>query len=221
LGYSGSTMSYTDAPDAQDQLENFVAQIGDHQIPCDSFQMSSGYTSIGPKRYVFNWNHDKVPDVQKLAKTFRDADLHLIANIKPCLLHDHPRYKEAAAQNLFIKDSETGLPEHSVFWDDVGSHLDFTNPKAIEWWKDGVTTQLLPKGIGSTWNDNNEYEIWDRHAQCAGFGDPIDIALIRPLHSVLMSRASRDAQIAHRPNLRPFLISRSGAPGLQRYAQTW
>nr|WP_318272631.1 TIM-barrel domain-containing protein [Paracoccus saliphilus] len=84
-----------------------------------------------------------------------------------------------------------------------------------------MTTQLPAHGIDSTWNDNNEYEIWDRGAHCHGFGEPIDIALIRPLQPVLMSRASRDAQAEYAPDQRPYLISRSGAPGIQRYAQTW
>lgn len=221
LGYSGSTMSYTDAPDAQRQLEGFLDRITAHDLPCDSFQMSSGYTSIGSKRYVFNWNHDKFPDIDAMAARFADAGLHLIANIKPCLLQDHPRYDEVAQKGLFIRDSEEDRPEISVFWDDEGSHLDFTNPDTVAWWKESVTTQLLAHGIGSTWNDNNEYEIWDRGARCHGFGEPIDIALIRPLQPVLMSRASRDAQAEHAPDQRPYLISRSGAPGIQRYAQTW
>lgn len=84
-----------------------------------------------------------------------------------------------------------------------------------------MTSQLLKHGIGSTWNDNNEYEIWDDAARCYGFGEQIDIALIRPLHSVLMARASRDAQLEHNPRERPYLISRSGSSGIQRYAQTW
>jgi alpha-glucosidase len=33
-----------------------------------------------------------------------------------------------------------------------------------------VTTQLLEMGIDSTWNDNNEYEVWDGEARCYGFG---------------------------------------------------
>lgn len=221
LGYSGSTMSYTDAPDAQAQLQGFVDQITTHKLPCDSFQMSSGYTSIGSRRYVFNWNTEKFPDIDAMCARFADADLHLIANIKPCMLQDHPRYGEAASAGLFIRDSEADRPEISVFWDDEGSHLDFTNPATVDWWKANVTSQLLDHGIGSTWNDNNEYEIWDRAAQCHGFGEPIDIALIRPVQPVLMSRASRDAQTEHAPHLRPYLISRSGAPGIQRYAQTW
>ena len=221
LGYSGSTMTYTDAPDGQARLECFLDSIAEYDLPCDSFQMSSGYSSIGPKRYVFHWNTDKFPDIDAMTARFHERDLHLIANIKPCLLHDHPRYAEAASAGLFIRDSESDNPEVSVFWDDEGSHLDFTNPDTVAWWKTNVTSQLLDHGIGSTWNDNNEYEIWDGGARCNGFGQPIDIALIRPLQPVLMTRASRNAQVDHAPDRRPYLISRSGAPGIQRYAQTW
>ncbi|MCG7626749.1 glycoside hydrolase family 31 protein [Epibacterium sp. MM17-32] len=225
LGYSGSTMSYTDAPDAQAQLEGFLARIEEHQIPCDSFQMSSGYTSIGAKRYVFNWNDDKMPDPESMAAKFADQGIHLIANIKPCLLQDHPRYDEVVEAGLFIRasaeaDAACG-PERSVFWDDEGSHLDFTNPDTVAWWKANVASALLARGIGSTWNDNNEYEIWDRHARCAGFGEEVDIALMRPVMPILMTRASMEAQLEQAPDKRPYLISRSGAPGLQRYAQTW
>ena len=36
-----------------------------------------------------------------------------------------------------------------------------------------------------------------------------------------MTRATREAQLAAKPNVRPFTVTRAGGPGLQRYAQTW
>ncbi|EKS1843833.1 glycoside hydrolase family 31 protein [Cronobacter muytjensii] len=221
LGYSGSTMHYTDAPDAQDQLMNFIRLCDEQAIPCDSFQLSSGYTSINNKRYVFNWNYDKVPQPKAMSAAFHDAGLKLAANIKPCLLQDHPRYQEVAQQGLFIRDSETDAPERSSFWDDEGSHLDFTNPATVAWWQNGVTTQLLEMGIDSTWNDNNEYEVWDGEARCHGFGEPVAIKHIRPVMPLLMMRASMEAQQRFAPDKRPYLISRSGCAGMQRYVQTW
>ena len=62
LDYSGSTMGYTDAPDAQAQMGQFLDNLAAHDLPCGSFHLSSGYTSIGDKRYVFHWNRDKFPD---------------------------------------------------------------------------------------------------------------------------------------------------------------
>ncbi|MDU8925578.1 glycoside hydrolase family 31 protein [Pasteurellaceae bacterium LIM206] len=221
LGYSGSTMSYTDAPDAQEQLKKFVDLCNEHDIPCDSFQLSSGYTSINGKRYVFNWNYDKVPQPKLMSQYFLDAGMNLAANIKPCLLRDHPKYEEVAQKGLFIKDSEYDQPERSMFWDDEGSHLDFTNPDTVHWWKSNVKSQLLEMGIGSTWNDNNEFEVWDNNAKCHFFGKGLSIKLIRPLQPLLMMKASYEAQKEYAPNTRPYLISRSGSPGMNRYVQTW
>ncbi|KHG49518.1 glycosyl hydrolase, family 31 family protein [Enterobacter hormaechei subsp. xiangfangensis] len=36
----------------QNQLMNFIRLCEEHAIPCDSFQLSSGYTSINGKRYA-------------------------------------------------------------------------------------------------------------------------------------------------------------------------
>lgn len=70
LGYSGSTMSYTDAPDAQKRMAEFIDRCREHDILCDSFHLSSGYTSIGGKRYVFNWNRDKFPDIDGFVTSY-------------------------------------------------------------------------------------------------------------------------------------------------------
>ncbi|WP_392562972.1 glycoside hydrolase family 31 protein [Orbus sturtevantii] len=221
LGYSGSTMYYTDAPNAQEQMQHFIDLCQEHDIACDSFQLSSGYTSINGKRYVFNWNYDKFPDPKAFTKSYHDAGLRIAANIKPCLLQDHPKYKEIEQKGLFIKDSESNSPERSAFWDDEGSNLDLTNRETFNWWKENVTKQLLDMGINATWNDNNEFQVWDGEARCNGFGREIAIKHIRPVMPLLMCRASMEAQQAHNPNIRPYLISRSGCAGIQRYVQTW
>jgi len=84
-----------------------------------------------------------------------------------------------------------------------------------------VAAALLRRGIVGTWNDNNEYAIEDEHALCHGFGRRVPLRLVRPLHALLMCQASWRAQRAHAPGERPWLISRSGMPGMQRYVQTW
>lgn len=221
IGYSGSTMSYTDAPDAQKQLQNFIKDCKEHDIPCDSFQLSSGYTSIGNKRYVFNWNYDKVPTPKELSETFHNSGLKLCANIKPALLVDHPMFEELDEKNMFVLKKDEDRPEIAQFWDELGAYVDFTNKVSYDWWKKQVTEKLLKYGIDSTWNDNNEYEIWDGEARANGFGKEINMSQIRPLQPLLMMKASFEAQNEYAPNMRPYLISRSGCPGMQRYVQTW
>ncbi|WP_150465130.1 TIM-barrel domain-containing protein [Francisella sp. SYW-2] len=221
LYYSGSTMTYTDLPDAQSQMDNFIDDCQKYNIQCGSFQLSSGYTSIGDKRYVFNWNHTKFPDIEGFTKKYLDNGIRLCANIKPCLLQDHPKLDEVASFGGFIYNKQYQRPELAQFWDELGYYLDFTNPKTISWWQDNITKQLLEKGIESTWNDNNEYEVYNGEAVCYGFDKEIKIKHIKPVQSLLMTKASFEAQKAFAPNKRPYLITRSGCAGLQRYAQTW
>lgn len=220
LGYSGSTMSYTDAPDAAAQMAGFIDKLAAHDIGCTSFHLSSGYTSIGEKRYVFNWNYDKFPDPSGFVQRYAAAGIELVPNIKPALLLSHPRYAEAAAAGVFVGDDEA-RPVEAQFWDEAGSYIDFTDPQAAGWWRAQVKGALLDHGITATWNDNNEYEIWDTRARFAGFGTPRAAAAMRPVQPLLMTRASRRAQAEAFPARRPYVVTRSGMAGLQRYAQTW
>jgi alpha-glucosidase len=222
LGYLASSMLYTDAENAQEALNEFITDCEKHQIPCDMFHLSSGYGSgADGKRYVFNWNFEKISDPHKMVDDFHQSGIHLMANIKPCLLESHPLFDEVAKFDGFIKDSESGKPRLDYFWDGYGSHLDFTNPTTFNWWSSNVQKWLLDYGIDATWNDNNEYPIWDDDAKCFGFGEEIKIKYIRPLQPYLMVRSSLKAQCADAPEKRPFLLARSASPGTQRYAQTW
>jgi alpha-glucosidase len=225
LGYSGSTMSYTDAPDAASQMAGFLEKLEEHDIGCSSFHLSSGYTSIGDKRYVFHWNTDKFPDPAGFIASYAAAGVRLVPNIKPALLIDHPWVGGAKHAGLLIAD-EDGEPVEAQFWDFPGHYLDFTNPSAARWWQNRLTETLLSQGIIATWNDNNEYGVWDSRARVAGFGSPRAAAEMLPAQTQLMIRASRAAQIAaqkagHGPDEAPYVVTRSGMAGLQRYAQSW
>lgn len=220
LGYSGSSMAYADAPDAQARTGEFLARCAEHDILCDSFHLSSGYGSIGGKRHVFHWNRSKFPDPAALARSFLDKGVRICANIKPCLLQDHPLFAEAAASGLFVSDAH-GKPSLVQFWDGIGAYLDFTNPDTLAWWKKKIKETLLDYGIAATWNDNNEFEILCVMALAHGFGQPRAAHTCKPLQSLSMMRASRDAQRERAPGERPFLVSRAGGVGMHRYVQTW
>jgi alpha-glucosidase len=221
LGFGITSMSIADAPDADARVTAFIAECRRNGIPCDSFHFGSGYSSIGARRYCFNWNHDKFPDPAATMKRLSDASMRPVANLKPCLLDDHPKLKEAMDKGVLVMDASTGAPALAQFWDGLGFHLDFTNPAGLDWWRQGLKTALLDVGIVTAWNDNNEFEIWDEDAVCHGFGRPFPQALARPVQAQLMSKLSRETQIAQRPNERPYVISRAGGPGIGRYAQTW
>ena len=226
LGYAQTAMGLADAPDAQDQLARFIEQCQQHQMPISAFHYGSGYSSRGKQRYVFTWNTSKFPDPQGLNAKFAAAGMKLVANLKPCLLDDHPSYAALAQAKAFIAHAQSGEPVVEPYWDGQGSHLDFTQPQAVQWWQTQLRQQILEKGIQIGWNDNNEYAIGADDAHSAGWGEPLPMHRSRPLHALLMTRATYEAQRAFFATSADaadygFTITRAGPPGIQRYAQTW
>ena len=217
--YCGSTMEYTDAPDADARLRGFLTQCEQNGIQPGGFYLSSGYTQIGERRCVFHWNTEKIPDPEALAAHFDAHGVRLIPNVKPAFLTDHPLYDWIAANGWFLHYAD-GTPARFPFWGGMASFLDFTNPDAYAFWKDCVRSQLVEKGCRHIWNDNNEYGVQDESVLANGFGTPTPACRIRPLFSYLMARASREACIESGVET-PFNVSRCAIAGTQRVASTW
>jgi alpha-glucosidase len=219
LGYANTAMGLADAPDAQQRIRDFLGHAERDGFPLSSFHFGSGYTSRGKQRYVFTWNRDKFPEPQRLIAAFAQAGVRTVANLKPCLLNDHPAYAPLEAAGAFVRDDAGPCLEQ--FWDGWGAHLDFTREGDRDWWQRGLQQQVLDVGIDVGWNDNNEYEIWGERAAINGFGEALPMPRARPLQPLLMTRATYDQQARHKPGERVYTITRAGPPGLQRWAQTW
>ncbi|MBQ7204051.1 MAG: DUF5110 domain-containing protein [Eubacterium sp.] len=215
--YCASTMAYTDSDNCSAEFDGFLNKLDKTGLSCSGFYLSSGYTSIGKGRYVFNWNTDKFPSPEGFVDKFNKNGIHIIPNIKPAFLLDHPMYSELAERGLFVKNPD-GTPYVTQFWDGGGSYLDFTNNEAFDFWKEQVKIKLLDIGMDATWNDNNEFDIKDPDALCSNGERACNL---RPTLTYLMVLASYEAQREKYSNLRPFLSSRSGGAGVRRLAQTW
>lgn len=220
LGFGMTSMAIADAADADRQISDFLDKCHRHGIPCRSFHFGSGYSMHDGKRYAFRWNFEKFPDPAATIARIEAAGMRAVTNFKPCLLDDHPGLAELDGRGL-VRDAETGKPSLAQFWDGLGYHLDFTDPAGRAWWRKGMETTLLDKGVATLWNDNNEFEIWDEDAVCAGDGRPFPQALARPAQPLLMTKLAFETQAAHEPGRRPYAVTRAGAAGLWRYGQTW
>ena len=219
--YCGSTMEYTDAPDADRQLRGFVEKCRENGIRAGGFYLSSGYTQIGERRCVFHWNRDKIPSPEDLAEYFRQNGMALLPNVKPAFLTEHPLYEPLAEKGYFLHYAD-GSPARFPFWGGMASYLDFTNPGAYAFWKACVREQLAEKGYPNIWNDNNEYDVPDGDVLACSFGRELPARRIRPLFSYLMARASREACMeVMGDDFTPFNVSRCAAAGTQRVATTW
>jgi len=91
LGFAATSMTIADAQDADTRVTDFIEKCRNYKIPCDGFHFGSGYSSIGTRRYAFNWSRSKFPDPAATMNRLNAAGMQTVANLKPCLLDDHPR----------------------------------------------------------------------------------------------------------------------------------
>lgn len=241
-GYLGSGMSYTENANSADVLLDTFDSLARKKLGMTAFHLSSGYVMNNEgKRHQFIWNNDKFPNPLGFSEQAEKLGVKLCANVKPVLLCTHPWYTEAGELGLFIKDAQ-GKTLVVDYWGGKGSYIDFLNPQTKTWWKEKLQTYILANGISGIWNDNNEYEIFEAHSSEGQLGKQVlemsKLAYETCLSSstvILRERSDREDLLAieeiltssatqtpqdDKSNL-PWILSRSGYSGIQKYAQTW
>lgn len=227
LGYLGSSMYYPELDEnCDDAIVEFVDTTKRKGFPADGFQLSSGFnqqeTSEGLKRCVLTWNNRRFPDPEDFFARMEERGIVVSPNVKPGVLLVHPDMDEFVAEQIFVKEADSDDPAPARWWGGPGHLVDFTDPHARDVWKKKLTEQILDRGTLSVWNDNCEYDsIVDLDSRVHAEGVGGTIAEYKPVMSNLMCKLTIDAIEEKDPEIRPFVVCRSGHTGIQRYAQTW
>ncbi len=212
FGFLGSSMNYVEGDDAAEKIERYFTRVEEEEIPCEGMYVSSGYLKAQDgKRYAFLWNKDKFPDYQSFIRKLSGRGYNLCMNIKPGILCSHPWYKKIASKGFLIKNAE-GRPYKEFFWGGEASFIDFDNHSAAAWWKSQLRETYIEHGCTGIWNDNNELELEEPE---------LPAYKTKQLYPVKMAKAAYEAFKEFNPEERPWIYSRSGYSGLQRYARTW
>lgn len=223
IGYMGTTMFYTELEkDSDDAILDFIDTCKKNDVPIDGFLLASGYTSgKNKKRYAFNWNYDKFKDPAKFVADMKAKGASLVPNVKPGILTTHPLFQEFEEKGAFIRDETDQKPELERYWGGFAAFPDFTSEAGREKWKEHMKKSLIAKGITGIWDDNNEFEIQNSDATIGGDGERRKVVGMKPVMPNMMAFTARQALHETDPKIRPYVVSRAGYAGIQRYAQTW
>ncbi|MFF4645048.1 TIM-barrel domain-containing protein [Streptomyces sp. NPDC001389] len=179
---------------------------------------------------VFTVDREAFPDLPGLARELRAAGVRLVSIVDPAVKAGdavHASGLEVGAHGAFVRDAR-GREVRGEVWPGECAYPDFTDPAAREWWG-GLYGERLAQGFSGFWHDMNEpvsFAPWGdatlprsaRHVLDGAGGDH------REGHNVYalgMARAGWEGLVRLRPAERPFLFSRSGWAGMQRYGGTW
>ena len=222
LGYHQSRWGYRDAV----RFRQVAAALRSQGMPCDALHFDIDYMD-GFR--VFTWNRTRFPDLRTLVGDLADQGFETVAILNPGVKVDgHYRaFRDGTSRDVFLRDA-SGQPIQSVAWAGTCQFPDFTSPTVRRWWSEEVA-RFVTSGFGGLWNDMNEPSTFDSRAKTLpdtvrhdweGEGTT-HVGGGHAVYGMQMARATRDGLVMAHPQKRPFVMTRAGYAGVQRYATTW
>ncbi len=221
LGYQQSRWSYY--PEAR--VREIARLLRQHRIPCDAIHLDIHYMD-GYR--CFTWDRSRFPDPAALI-----ADLHeqgfRVVTLVDCGIKADRSYDVCAAglEGGMFCTYPDGQPAAGPVWPGESYFPDFTAPHVREWWG-SLHRPWVEMGVDGLWNDMNEPTIigprGDTLAGCVRHGWEGQGADHRRAHNIYglqMVRATFEGLQRLQPDRRPFVLTRSGWAGVQRYAASW
>ena len=224
LGYHQCRYSYT--PDTR------VLEVADgfrkRHIPCDVLWLDIDYMD-GFRCFTVDKNG--FGDLRALNGQLQAQGFRTVTIIDPGIKREdgYHVYDTGDALDAWVQNS-AGAPYQGSVWPGNCVFPDFTMERVRAWWG-GLYGQFLSLGVGGIWNDMNEPAVFnvDGHTMPTGnihradpdLGGTGTEARFHNVYGMLMARATYEGCAASRPDTRPFVLTRAGHLGGQRWAATW
>ena len=219
LGYQQSKWSYY----PESTVRTLAKTFRDKQIPCDVIYLDIHYMN-GYR--VFTWDRNRFPEPGKMLSDLSGEGFKVVTIIDPGVKADTNGYsvaKEGLNDNLFVKYPD-GVVYQGEVWPGWAYFPDFTKKETRTWWGN-KNADLLKQGIAGIWNDMNEPSAWGQAIpDILQFDDNGYGANYKKIHNVYaleMAKATFEGIKNGVPGTRPFILTRAGFSGIQRYAAVW
>ena len=196
---------------------------------------------------VFTWNRQGYPDPTAFTGKLRKQGVKVVVIVDPGVKYQPPEpgvadnatnpevtaqdksyyvFNQGLAKDYFLKRADGKLWIGAV-WPGKAVYTDFTLDAAARWWGD-LHRAYLDHGVAGIWNDMNEpSDFLDQTGKTqmdvvtydGGTNSPY--AGNRNVFALNEARATYEGLERLRPNDRPYIITRAGYAGIQRYSTMW
>lgn len=213
LGYLQAHFGYSSAA----QVLVLANEFRSRQIPCDAFFLDLDYTD---RLFTMSWNPSTFTDYVGFNSQMAAHGFQRVNILEPLVTVYDPLWAYAAGSGFLVKDPN-GDPLISNIWMGDVSWFDFTKASSRDFFKSALKL-FVSTGVSGLWADLNEpaanempYAVFDFD------GQPRYEYTTRNIYALTEAAVLRDALAEAQPGLRPFIVSRSGFAGIQRYAANW
>lgn len=232
LGNQQSRWSYFPEKRVREIAEGFRK----NKIPADVIYLDIDYMD-GYR--VFTWDKKRFPDPPKMIADLKAEGFKTVLMIDPGLKVDenYSVYREGKTKGYFVKNPDGSELVRNV-WPQASAFPDFTDPRARDWFG-AQYKQHLDEGVAGFWNDMNEPGVFVtekterpeimHHPEKtfppdtphAGDGLKGTHRRYHNVYGMQMARATFEGVKKLAPEKRPFVLTRAGFAGIQRYSAVW
>lgn len=218
LGFQQCRYSYYPDTDVVRIAETFREK----DIPADVIYLDIHYMD---QYKVFTWNPEGFPNPKETLNQLKALGFKTVVIVDPGVKIEegYSLYNEGLENNYFVTYPD-GKPYEGDVWPGTCHFPDFTKPEVRTWWAKQYA-RLTEPGVDGFWNDMNEPAVWgNKFPEVTQFNYDNHPTSYKEAHNVYgfqMARSTHQAAQELRPNERPFVLTRSGFAGIQRYAALW
>ncbi len=237
IGYHQSRWSY----DSQQQVQQLAGKLRERNHPCEAIWLDIDYMN-GFRN--FTWNPEAFSDPKQMLDDLHAQGFHLVTIIDPGTKVDenYSVYRQGMEHDYFCRHRDGELFQGNV-WPGRCVFPDYSRSEVRTWWGN-LYKDLLEQGVDGMWNDMNEPALTKilsgNEPQVHGLtmssdvlnradddqptgpdGPPTLHKFFHNAYGMEMARATHDGLLRLRPDSRPFVLTRSGTAGVQRYAAVW
>ncbi|MGM0603819.1 MAG: glycoside hydrolase family 31 protein [Bacillota bacterium] len=220
LGYHQSRYSYY----PQAEVDELVKTFRDKEIPCDAFHFDIHYMD---EYKIYTWDEDRFPDPESMFKNMAENGIKGVTIIDPGVKKDpeYKLYQEGMENDYFCKYLDGKVFIDKV-WPGNCAFPDFTQSKVRDWWA-GLQKDYVELGVKGIWNDMNEpaafnkTDTMDVKVMHQNDGDSGTHRRFHNLYGFLEDKATFEGLKESLENERPFVLTRAGFAGIQRYSAVW
>ncbi|KAJ0084378.1 hypothetical protein Patl1_29884 [Pistacia atlantica] len=224
LGYHQCRWSY----DSDKRVLEVSKTFREKGIPCDVIWMDIDYMD-GFRCFTFDKEH--FSDPKSLVKDLHHIGFKAIWMLDPGIKHEDGYfvYDSGAKSDVWIKKAD-GTPFVGEVWPGPCVFPDFTQSKTRSWWA-SLVKDFVSNGVDGIWNDMNEPAVFKSvtktmpesniHNGDKELGNCQNHSHYHNVYGMLMARSTHEGMKLADKNKRPFVLTRAGFVGSQRYAATW
>jgi alpha-glucosidase len=237
LGAQQSRWGYENEREIRAVLEGYKK----HDLPLDAMYTDIDYMD-GYK--IWRWDNTRYPNPAKLVQDAALEGVKVIPIIDPGIKLEpgYSVYDEALERDYLVR-SDRGDVLVGEVWPRPAVFPDFTRAEVRSWWGAQHKT-FTDIGIAGFWNDMNEPSCFSLQKTGGGFTTdgnlsdglgkvegktlPYDARHgqkrhleVHNVYGLSMCQSTREALERLRPEKRPFVLTRAGFAGIQRYSAVW